>query len=254
MTLVHRHLFISVICALLGPVLLHAQAGRGAGQSARAAAPIDITGYWVSLVTEDWRYRMMTPPKGDYPSIPLNADGRKIADAWDPAKDEAAGEQCKGYGAGNVMRNPTRLHITWQDDGTLKVEADTGQQTRIFKFGTAADLQKPAAGEATWQGQSIAMWDFAGGRRGESPRGGSLAVVTRNAKPGYLQKNGVPYSQFAVFTEHFDLFREPDGDQYLLVTTQTEDPIYLARRHQRSTHFKKQAGADGWDPQPCSAR
>src|ERR1051326_5188144 len=71
----------------------------GPPPSPRAAARIDITGYWVSLVTEDWRYRQFTPPKGDYESVPLNADGKKLADAWDPAKDEAAGEQCKAYGA-----------------------------------------------------------------------------------------------------------------------------------------------------------
>jgi hypothetical protein len=241
---------------LLLPAQTFAQAGRGGGPpaTAKAAAPIDLTGYWVSLVTEDWRYRMMTPPKGDYPSIPLNPDGRKIADNWDPLKDEAAGEQCKAYGPGNVMRNPERVHITWQDDNTLKLETDTGQQTRIFKFGTPVDLEKPATGAPTLQGESIAMWEFAGGRRGPNPRGGSLAVVTRNAKPGYLQKNGVPYSQGAIFTEHYDLFKEPDGTQYLLVTTETVDPMYLARRHQRSSHFRKQADAAGWDPQPCSAR
>jgi len=101
--------------------------GRGGGQrgaaqppqTAEAAAPIDITGYWVSIVTEDWRWRMTTPPKGDYAGVPLNAEARKIADAWDPAKDEASGEQCKSYGAANIMRVPGRIHITWQDDQTL---------------------------------------------------------------------------------------------------------------------------------------
>ena len=31
----------------------------------RAGAPIDLTGYWVSIVTADWRWRMVTPAKGD---------------------------------------------------------------------------------------------------------------------------------------------------------------------------------------------
>src|SRR3984957_13921618 len=103
---------------------VYAQRGGRGGPPAtpKAAAPIDLTGYWVSIVTEDWRYRMMTPAKGDFPSIPLNPEGRKAAEAWDPAKDEAAGNQCKSYGAGGIMRVPGRLHITWQDDNTLKVE------------------------------------------------------------------------------------------------------------------------------------
>jgi len=234
------------------PVAVRAQGGRGAAPTPKAAAPVDITGYWVALVTEDWRYRMMTPAKGDYPNIPLNPAGRRVADAWDPAKDEAAGEQCKGYGAGNVMRNPERIHITWENDTTLKVEADNGTQTRLFYFGGA-----PPAGEPTYQGISMAQWEFAGGRAprgGGPPRGGDLKIVTTHVKPGYIQRNGVPYSANAVITEHYDLLKEPNGESYLLVTTLIEDQQYLARPFQRSTHFKKQADASGWDPTPCSAR
>jgi hypothetical protein len=206
-----------------------------------------MTGYWVSIVTEDWRYRMMTPAKGDYPSIPLNPEGIKVAQAWDPAKDEAAGNQCKGYGAGAILRMPGRLHITWQDDNTLKVEMDTGTQTRLFHFGAI-----PSGGESTWQGDSLAQWEYAGGRAGA--RGGDLKVVTTHAKSGYLQKNGVPYGANAVITEHFDMTKEDDGTSWLIVTTLVEDPQYLQRRFQRSTHFRKQADGAGWDPQPCSAR
>jgi hypothetical protein len=240
---------------LLATPAMFAQ-GRGGGQApptAKAAAPIDLTGYWVSLVTEDWRYRMMTPAKGDYPNVPMNPAGRRVADAWDPAKDEAAGEQCKGYGAVNIIRTPGRLHITWQDDNTLKVEMDSGTQTRLFHFNGSAMPQ----GEASWQGDSVATWEFAGGRPprdGAAPTGGDLAVITRNMKAGYIQKNGVPYSANAVLTEHFDVVHEPDGKTLLIATEQLEDPTYLARRFQRSTHFRKQADGAGWDPQPCSAR
>src|SRR4029450_2187474 len=104
---------LTVILAVTTPAILFAQRGRG-GQgpaNAKAAAPVDLTGYWVSVVTEDWRYRMVTPKKGDHPSIPLNAEGVRVADSWDPAKDEAAGEQCKAYGAAGVMRAPGRIHI-----------------------------------------------------------------------------------------------------------------------------------------------
>jgi hypothetical protein len=79
--------------------------------------------------------------------------------------------------------------------------------------------------------------------------------VTTHLRPGYLQKNGVPYSANAVVTEHFDLLgKEANGDQWLLVTTLVEDPQYLTRPFQRSTHFKRQADASGWDPEPCSAK
>src|SRR5579884_3336899 len=65
-------------------------APQGPPPTAKAAAPFDITGYWLSIVTEDWRYRMVSPPKNDFLGIPLNPAGRKVGEAWDPAKDEAA--------------------------------------------------------------------------------------------------------------------------------------------------------------------
>src|ERR1700685_1761199 len=79
--------------------------GRGGGaQNARTSAAIDMTGYWVALVTEDWRFRMVTPPKGNYGGVPVSGEGRRVAGEWDPAKDEAAGLQCKAYGAGGRKR------------------------------------------------------------------------------------------------------------------------------------------------------
>lgn len=242
---------LSALLLVAAAAPLKAQ-GRGP-ETPRAAAPIDLTGYWVSVVTEDWRFRMMTPAKGDYPSIPLNAEGRRVADRWDPAKDEAAGDTCKAYGAAAIMRMPGRIHITWQDDLTVKVETDTGAQTRLFHFGRPP----PPAGPPTWQGFSVAAWEYAGGgRRGRAAvQGGDLKVVTTHLRPGYLQKNGVPYSGDAVVTEHFDaLNKEPNGDQWLIVTTLVEDPQYLNQPFQRSTHFKRQADETGWDPSPCTAR
>src|SRR5262245_6697440 len=103
--------------------------GGGAAASAQQGAAFDLTGYWVSVITEDWKFRMVTPKKGVYETLTLNAEGRRIADAWDPAKDEAAGEQCRAYGAASIMRVPGRLHITWQDANTLRIDTDAGTQT-----------------------------------------------------------------------------------------------------------------------------
>src|SRR5271169_5236783 len=136
----------------VSPGSMPAQLGGGPGRApapmpGKAGAPIDLTGYWVSVVSEDWRWRMVTPLKGDAASIPINAEARKIVDAWDPAKDEAASLQCKSYGAPAVMRIPGRLHITWQDDNTLKIETDAGTQTRLVHF----DGQRPAGSQPSWQ-------------------------------------------------------------------------------------------------------
>jgi hypothetical protein len=240
--------FLLIGALLAAPFAVFAQGGGTPPKTPKDAAPIDMTGYWVSIVTEDWRFRMITPQKGDYPDItPLNAAGKKIADAWDPAKDEAAGEQCKGYGAANIMRIPTRLHITWANDTTLKMETDAGTQTRTFRFG------KPVtpAGAPDWQGFSVANWE--GPASGSGP-GGSLKVITTRMRPGYLQKNGVPYGASASMTEYFDVVKEPNGDQWLVVKSIIEDTQYLDRTLIRSTHFRKQANGTGWNPTPCSAR
>src|SRR5262245_51031047 len=216
----------------------------------RAAAPVDLTGYWVSIVTEDWRYRMVTPAKGDFASVPLNPEGTRVGNLWDPAKDDAAGEQCKSYGAAAIMRVPGRVHITWDNDTTLKVEMDAGQQTRMFHFGEF----QPPAGPPTWQGNSVANWEIAGGRGRGAPTGGSMKVVTTSIRPGYLRKNGYPYSEKTTVTEYYDRTNEPNGDSWLIVTTIVNDPTYLSQEFITSTHFKKQADASGWNPQPCSAK
>jgi hypothetical protein len=238
---------------------LHAQARGQAPATARAAAPVDFTGYWVSVVTEDWRWRMVTPARGDFASIPLNAEGRKIGDAWDPAKDEAAGEQCRAYGAGGIMRLPGRLHITWQDDNTLRIDTDEGTQTRLFHF----DGKPPANAERTWQGYSAANWEkpprgtgtpapgLGAVRQGQQGR--AIEVVTTQLRPGYLRKNGAPYSANAVVKEFFDLSKERNGDTWFVVTTVIEDPAYLQEPFVTSTNFKKQADATGFKPTPCSA-
>jgi hypothetical protein len=214
---------------------------------AKAAAPIDLTGYWVSLITEEWRWRMVTPPKGDYASIPMTNAAKAAADQWDPAKDEGAGEQCKGYGAAAIMRLPERLHVTWEDNNTLRIDTDTGTQTRLLHFGQPA----PATAMPSRQGYSVAKWDFSA-RRGTT--GGELSVTTTKMHPGYLRKNGVPYSGNAVLTEYFNRITEENGDEYLVVTTIVEDPMYLNQTFITSSHFKKLPDATGWNPTPCSAR
>src|SRR5437660_7325849 len=242
----------------------YGQGTRGAAPqpapTAKARAAFDMTGYWVSMVTEDWRFRMITPPKGDYAGVPLNEEGRRVADRWDPTRDEGAGEQCKSYGAGNIMRVPERLRITWENDQTLKLETDAGMQTRLFYFGT------PQGQGGTWQGISKASWEFDAGfglpaerfDRGFGtqvrPQGGTMKAVTTRLRPGYLRKNGIPYSAEAVVTEYFDRVTQPNGDVYLVVTMTVEDPMYLTQPYITSTSFRKQADAGRWNPRPCTAR
>lgn len=241
---------IGVALTLASPVAVYGQrGGRGATRTAREAAAIDLTGYWVSVITEDWKFRMVTPRKGVYETLTLNAEGRRIGDTWDPARDEAAGEQCRSYGAANIMRVPGRLHITWQDDNTLRIDTDAGTQTRVFRFGAPP----VSSGDPTWQGHSVGEWEYAPGGRGGA-RLGNLKVVTTNLRSGYIRKNGAPYSQNAVVTEYYDVNATPNGDHWLTVTTKVDDPLYFSRPLLTSSDFKKLSDATGWSPTPCSAK
>jgi hypothetical protein len=242
---VKQVVLFAAVCLLVSSASIDAQRGGGRGRggpalTARQAAPIDLAGYWVSPIIEDWKYRMVTPSKGVFDAVPLTPEGRKIGDSWDPAKDEAAGEQCRAYGAGGIMRLPGRLRISWQDDTTLKVETDTGTQTRVFHFGDT-----PAAAEATWQGHSIAQWNVPAR---------SLKVVTTHLRPGYVRKNGAPYSDRAVVTEYWELNTLPNGDRWLTVISKVDDPQYFTRTYTTSSDFKKLPDAAGWNPTPCSAK
>jgi hypothetical protein len=247
-----------VLVALLATsVLVTPLAGQRRGgplptPSPRQAAPIDLTGYWVSIVNEDWRYRMTVPAKGDVGGVPLSPAGRQAAGTWDPARANADGERCKPFGAAGVMRMPGRLHISWAGDDVLTVETDAGAQTRTLAFrGSRAE-------PGTWQGVSVASWDRSEtvmGRGGFLPgaaaQGGSLKVVTTGLKPGYLRRNGVPYSAQATLTEYFDRFDVPGGDSLLVVSSEVVDPTYLVQPYWTSTHFKKQRDGSGWNPTPC---
>ena len=225
--------------------------GRGAqpAPSARSQAPFDPSGYWSSIVTQNWRLRLVLPAKGDYIGIPISAAGKRAADAWDQAKDEAAGNQCKAYGAPGLMNMPTHLHVTWQDDNTLRVDTDYGTQTRILRFNAAP----PQSRKRSWQGNTVATWASRRGGAGGPSSARYLRVATTDLLSGYLRKNGVPYGENASLLDYVDLFKEPNGGAMMVWTAVVEDPVNLETPYIISSQFKKQADGSAWEPTPCSA-
>lgn len=239
-------LIAALLLAAVAPV--DAQRGgraQGPPPTPKADAAIDITGTWVSVISEDWALRMVTPRKGDYTRVPMTPAARTIADSWDPAKDEAAKDQCKAYGAPGVMRQPGRLRITWQDDQTLKMELEAGSQTRLFHFNAA-----PTPAEPSWQGHSQAQWQYTL----NPPRTGDLKIETTRLRAGYLRKNGVPYSANTTLTEYYHRMTAPNGDVWLTIVSEVKDPENLREPFVQSTHFKKLAAGATFKPEPCSAK
>jgi hypothetical protein len=256
------HLTIAAVLMVATGVPSFAQGGRGAApRTAKDVAPIDVTGYWESRIVDEWRFRV-TPQKGDLAWIQITADARKAAMAWDPAKDEADGKACRAYGAVGITQRPGRMHITWSDPSTLKMDFDTGTQTRLAHFAKA-----PAdAGPASWQGNSTAIWQTPGnvliftgdtyvpalvrGQPAGAPTTGTLRVVTTNMLPGYVRKNGIPYSDKAVLTEYFNRLTD-NGQTYLVMTQMVDDPANLPQPFIRTYTWKQVPDATGWDPTAC---
>jgi len=212
----------------------------------RNLAPMELTGYWVSVITEDWRWRMITPPKGDYASIPLNKHGQDVANMWDPERDEGS---CKAYGAPAVMRMPIRIHIYWENDWTLRIDTDHGMQNRFLYF----EPEERDNG-STLQGYSRASWSGNPGGRFEfvivRPELNHLEVRTTKLAPGYLRRNGIPYSEKTGLTEFFD--RHNDfSEEWLTVTTIVNDPTYLTQEFITTSSFKKLYDDSDWRPTPC---
>lgn len=230
----------------------------------RVEAPIDLTGTWVSLVTEDWAYRMLTPAIGDTMSVPVNEAGKAVTNNWDLEADNAAGLQCKAFGAARIMRVPTRLQISWQDDYTLRIDTDAGMQTRLLNFSSTGrrpliSMMLEAANlERSWQGYSVADWENILINRGsngspddEPPPVGTLKAITTQMQPGYLRPNGIPYSEDAILTEYFNRFTAPTGEEWFVVTTIVDDPMYLFQPYVTTSHFRRETDNSKWAPYPC---
>lgn len=238
---------MAMVLTLVFLVLPGARAQPAAEDSAREMAPIDLTGQWVSIITEDWRFRMITAQAGDYEGLPLSQAGQELADSWNPPAEQR-GRECKAFGVGGLMRMPTRLRIDWQDEDVLRIRTDNGEQTRLLRF----DEAQNEAGAGTLQGISDARWEIARQGGVDSPAvSGTLWVETRDMREGYVRRNGVPYSDQTTITEHFELLHHGDTD-YLVVITRLDDPVYMTSEVITSTNFKREErGSGNWDPRPC---
>jgi hypothetical protein len=78
-------------------------------------------------------------------------------------------------------------------------------------------------------------------------------VTTTGLRPGYVRKNGIPYGANAVITENFIRIAD-EGDEFLIVTTSVDDPLYFAVPYIKTYQFKRERDGSAWSPTPCSVR
>ena len=86
------------------------------------------------------------------------------------------------------------------------------------------------------------------------PRSGELKVVTNRLRPGYLRKNGVPYSANTSMIEYYHRITAPNGDVWLTVVAEIVDPENLREPFVQSTHFKRLAPNATFKPEAREAR
>lgn len=231
---------------------------NGSIGSPRESAPVNLAGQslegqWVSIVNEDWLWRMRVPEKGDFASIPYNDRASEAGEAW----DESMTNSCLAYGAAGIMRQPLRVRIDWESDSVIRLETDFGQQTRHFIFNEPA----PENTLLSLQGYSMASWEldepiergFFGlvNPRVDGLQYGSLKVETNHLSAAWLRTNGAPVSDSATVTELFDVFKGPDGSEWMVATVIVHDPVYLNADFITSSHFRRENDLGAWDPRPC---
>ena len=175
----HKMRSTLVVVILLATVTVGAQsrATQAPVSTARADAPIDLTGQWVAIISEDWRWRMITPPKGDIVSIPLNLQGQQAAEAWDPARDESAGEQCKAWSARPDARADPHADLL-----AGRQHAEARDRLR-YADATPAVCRGHTARTSKLAGIHVGAMDRARWRARRT-RFGSLKTVTNNLRPG----------------------------------------------------------------------
>jgi hypothetical protein len=195
-----------LIAASFAPAL-HAQ-GRGRGP---AAAPTTARGsslHRSHRLLGGVRHRRLALPddhaaEGDYGRVPLSPRDARWPTVGIRQADKGSGQRVQGRLAPPTScACPGACHITWQDDATLKVEADAGTQTRTLRFASPAGRASRAR-RALVAGQPPLQ-------RGTPPPNRSTSSP-RNLRAGYLRFNGVPYSENATLTKDFDVAPLPAG-------------------------------------------
>jgi hypothetical protein len=188
-----------------------------AATAAPAFAQTDFSGEWRALAHEAGG----DPRIGEYMGLPINDEGRSVAEAWDASVLSLPELQCRPHPlpyAEQTPGNPANAQFRW-----WKVIDPVTQNTIAYrKRGAWMEPERtiwmdgrphpPEYAPHTWQGFSTGEWV-----------GGALKVTTTHIKEGFIRRNGVPVSDRTTTTEFF--IRHGD---YLTSNLYIDDPVYLA--------------------------
>ncbi|HEY0963207.1 MAG TPA: MBL fold metallo-hydrolase [Pseudomonadales bacterium] len=207
-----RLTLLSIACALSTPAL----------------AQVDFSGEWDHpgmFGHEDVPDRGQGPEIGDFMGLPLNAAGVRKAEAYSGSWLGVPEHQCTPHPAAYQTWGPNTLVVSKEYEpvqrvvNAIRLDGTFGLDRIVWMDGRE---HPPASALHTFTGYSTGRWD-----------GDTLIVTTTHMKAGWLRRNGTPTSERATMTEFFQRF-----DDYLLVTTVLEDPVYLSEPFVRTTEYE----------------
>jgi hypothetical protein len=210
-----------------------------AATAACAFAQVDITGVWNPQYHEDQPERIPGPELVDYLGLPINAQARQWALAWNPDRLGLQEHQCQVHTAAYIYRGPLQLRI-WEerDPQTQELIAirqyiSTYEQNRtIYMDGRP---HPPPYAKHTWMGFSTGQWN-----------GNILTVTTTHIKQGWHRRNGLPSSDQITLIDHFIVH-----DNSLTHVSVVSDPVYLEEPLVKSEDYVKSGNTGGNWLWPC---
>jgi glyoxylase-like metal-dependent hydrolase (beta-lactamase superfamily II) len=192
-----------------------------------AVAQVDFAGEWEHpgvFGHEDIIDRGSGPEIGDYLGVPLNEAGLRKAESYSGSWLSVPEHQCTPHPAAYQTWGPNTLIVNKMYDRIrrvvigIRLDGTYGLDRIVWMDGRP---HPPEEALRTFNGFSTGHWE-----------GDTLIVETSHMKLGWLRRNGTPTSERARMIEYYTRF-----DDYLMVTTVIEDPIYLSEPFVRTTEY-----------------
>ena len=192
-----------------------------------AFAQTDFSGEWDHpglFGHEDFNDRGQGPEIGDFLGLPLNEAGIRKAETYSGSWLSVPEHQCTPHPAAYQTWGPNTLTVNKEYDRVrrvveaIRLDGTYGIDRIVWMDGRP---HPPPEALHTFTGFSTGRWE-----------GDSLVVETTHMKPGWLRRNGTPTSERARMIEYFTRF-----DDYLLVTTMVDDPVYFSEPFIRTTEY-----------------
>ena len=112
--------------------------GRGGGRGGRGGAPFDMTGYWVSVVGEDWRWRTFPSPRRLRRGA-AESGGAQDRRCLGPGEGRGGGRGLQGVcgAVGDAHSRPAARHLAGRPDAEDRDRRRSADAAVLFRQSAA---------------------------------------------------------------------------------------------------------------------